>query len=124
MAEDIVAALLAANEAFYDAFDTGDMRAMASLWAERHEVACVHPGAAPLFGRQAVLRSWGDILSGSNRPAIQCLEPRCIAFERSGLVVCFEILAGGRLAATNAFVREQGIWRMVHHHAGPVSRIA
>ncbi|HKK31653.1 MAG TPA: nuclear transport factor 2 family protein [Alphaproteobacteria bacterium] len=124
MADNVTSALVAANEAFYDAFDTGDMQAMEALWAREHDVACLHPGAEPLFGREAVLRSWADILSGSGRPAIQCLDPRPIAFERAGVVVCFELLAGGRLVATNAFVTENGVWRMVHHQAGPISRPA
>jgi hypothetical protein len=36
-------------------------------------------------------------------------------------VVCVETLSGGRLAATNVFVREGGEWRIVHHHAGPIA---
>jgi len=32
--------------------------------------------------------------------------------------VCYEVLEGGFLAATNVFVREDGAWRMVHHQAG------
>jgi hypothetical protein len=120
----IRSALLAANEAFYDAFDTGDINAMEALWASEHSVACIHPGAAPLFGRDAVLASWNDILSAPLRPAIRCVDPYPIAFRQSGCVICFEILAGGRLVATNAFVLEQGIWRMVHHQAGPLSAIS
>ena len=115
------AALLAANDAFYDAFDSGDMDAMADVWAEVHQVACLHPGAAPIFGRDEVLASWRDILSASNRPAIQCLEPNSIVLDTTGLVICVEALAGGRLMASNAFVMENGLWRMVHHHAGPLS---
>ena len=36
-------------------------------------------------------------------------------------VVCIERLPTGVLIATNVFVREAGVWRMVHHHAGPVA---
>lgn len=32
-------------------------------------------------------------------------------------VTCHEVFDGGRLAATNVFVREDGAWRMVHHQA-------
>jgi ketosteroid isomerase-like protein len=115
------AALLAANEAFYDAFDSGDVDGMAALWAEEHPVACVHPGAAPIHGRDEVLASWKDILSASTRPAIQCLQPQALLLESAGLVLCIEALSGGRLIASNMFALEQGVWRMVHHHAGPMN---
>ncbi len=119
MHDDLHEALLAANEAFYDAFDTGDMNAMESLWATKFEVACLHPGAPPLFGREAVIESWAGILSGSGRPAIQCHNARAQVLPESGFVVCEEILPGGRLLATNIFVYEDGVWRMAHHQAGP-----
>lgn len=114
-------ALLAVNEAFYDAFDTGDVNAMGSLWAKDHPVACIHPGSPPIIGRDAVLGSWRAILSASLRPAIQCLEPEALVLGQSGLVVCIEALSGGRLVATNAYVQEAGVWRMVHHQAGPLN---
>lgn len=115
------AALLAANETFYDAFDSGDAEAMAKLWSEENPVACIHPGAAAIIGRDEVLSSWHDILSAPSRPAIQCLDPQGLIFDSNGLVVCTEALAGGQLVASNLFVLEQGVWRMVHHQAGPIN---
>jgi hypothetical protein len=29
---------------------------------------------------------------------------------------------GAELCATNVFAREDGAWKLVHHHAGPVLR--
>ena len=121
MTEAFSAALLSANEAFYDAFDTADLDAMSAIWASEHAVACLHPGAPPIFGREAVLRSWVEILTAPQRPAIQCVDPQAIAFHESGMVICREVLPGGALAATNVFVREGGVWRIVHHQAGPLS---
>jgi hypothetical protein len=39
-------------------------------------------------------------------------------------VTCYEGNAHqpAHLAATNVFVLEDGQWRMVHHHAGPLAR--
>ena len=31
-------------------------------------------------------------------------------------------LEGGTLAASNFFVREDGVWRIAHHHAGQIVR--
>jgi ketosteroid isomerase-like protein len=109
-------AILEANEAFYRAFRDGDTAAMDALWARRAEVACIHPGAAPLSGREAVIESWNEILGGP--PPIHCVRPRVHQLGDTGFVICGERVPGGVLVATNIFVREDGAWRMVHHHAG------
>jgi hypothetical protein len=37
-------------------------------------------------------------------------------------VTCHEVIrAGGRLAATNVYVRERGGWRIAHHQAAPIA---
>ncbi len=110
-------AILAANAGFYVAFRNGDATAMDTIWARRAEVACVHPGATPLHGRDAVMESWNEILGGP--PPIQCVFPRVHQVGDAGFVICGERVPGGTLVATNVFVLEDGAWRMVHHHAGP-----
>lgn len=122
-AMDIEDEVLAANAAFYDAFRRGDVHAMERLWAERSIVACVHPGRIPLFGRAAVLESWSLILTGPARPVITCSNAVVHPLgPDSAFVVCIEVLAGGPLAATNVFVREDGVWKLAQHHAGFVAR--
>ncbi len=110
-------AILAANEAFYAAFRSGDDDAMERVWAERAEVACVHPGSAPLHGRDDTMESWREILGGP--PPIHCVHPHVHQLGDAAFVICGERVPGGVLVATNVFVREGGAWRMVHHHAGP-----
>ena len=39
----------------------------------------------------------------------------------SAYVICYEKVTNGVLIATNIFVREDGAWRMIHHHAGQTS---
>ena len=39
----------------------------------------------------------------------------------TALVLCRELVGGAALIATNLFVREDGDWRLLHHHSGPVS---
>jgi hypothetical protein len=36
-------------------------------------------------------------------------------------VICFEEIMNTFLVATNVFVREGRVWKMVHHQAGPTS---
>lgn len=113
--------VLLANEAFYEAFETGDADAMDAVWAREAPVACLHPGWELLVGRDAVMQSWRGILLGGGAPgAIRCERPLARVAGDCAWVVCREVLSGGSLAATNLFQRESGAWRMVHHHASPL----
>jgi ketosteroid isomerase-like protein len=112
-------AVIAANAAFYDAFAAGALEAMDDLWARSVPVTCIHPGWGVLAGRDEVMASWAAILTAPERPAIACVEPQATVLGDVALVVCFERVGGGFLAATNGFVREEGAWRMIHHQAGP-----
>jgi ketosteroid isomerase-like protein len=115
------AAVLAANEAFYRAFATRDLAAMDRLWAQEAEVICVHPGWAPLFGRDAVLESWAGILGNPSAPNIGCIQAKATIHGQIALVVCYEVVERGYLVASNFFTREAGGWKLFHHQAGPTS---
>lgn len=112
-------AVLAANRAFYEAFDAGDFERIDALWARDHEASVIHPGWAPIHGRDAVLESWKGILEGPSPPDIRCGDAHARIEGDLAIVMCVEHLGGGDLLATNVFVHEQGAWRMVHHHAAP-----
>lgn len=113
----------ASNEAFYRAFRERDADAMESIWAKRASVACMHPGMDVLLGREAVMKSWRGILSHRDAPRIQCARVEVHVLGDSAYVTCLEGTAGERptLIATNVFTREDGLWRMVHHQAAPLS---
>lgn len=117
-------AVLAANRAFYEAFAARDVAAMEGLWAQRAPVTCVHPGWQALRGREAVLASWRGILQGPNPPAIRCADATAHLLGDAAFVICTERLPGVELVATNVFVREDGAWRLVQHHASGVARPA
>ena len=55
------AEVLFANDAFYNAFISRDIVALETVWATNAQVVCIHPGWPPLYGREAVMRSWTDI---------------------------------------------------------------
>jgi len=113
--------VLEANEAFYRAFSRHDAEAMGRLWAEAHPVACVHPGWDVLDGREDVLRSWSAILGSGGAPRITCSLAQAHVLGEVAFVTCHEVVDGGRLAATNVFVREGGRWRVAHHQASPIA---
>lgn len=131
-------AVLAANTALYNAFETADIDLMGAVWVEDPadgEVACVHPGWAPVHGRGAVLRSWSVIMA--NTPYIQFVLTD-VTVRVAGdvaVVTCGENIltdlpgpqdaapggfAGGHAVATNVFRRTPTGWRLWVHHASPV----
>ena len=114
--------MLAANLEFYRAFATRDIAAMDALWARGSPVACLHPGWSALTDREAVMSGWNGILSSPDSPRIVCYDEQVLLFGNTALVLCEEELDGGTLAASNLFVREDGEWRLAHHHAGQVVR--
>jgi hypothetical protein len=114
--------VLAANLEFYRAFGARDLAAMDTLWARRAPVACLHPGWTALAERAAIMGSWAAILSNPDAPRIACFDERVLLYGDAALVLCEEVLAGGTLAASNLFVREEGLWRIAHHHAGQIVR--
>jgi hypothetical protein len=114
-------AILFANEAFYRAFAERNFEAMEAVWARDHPVACIHPGWGPLSGRQEVMASWEAILKHPSQPHVTCLAPEVFILGDTAYVICFEEVGGSYLLATNIFVRQGSLWRMVHHQAGPTS---
>jgi ketosteroid isomerase-like protein len=108
-----------ANDAFYLAFNTRDLGQMEQLWAADYPCVCIHPGWSPLIGREAILDSFEGIFSGSGEGnTIIHHEPRVLPQGDLFSVVCYEQLQGGWLSATNNFVIEGGIAKIVHHQAG------
>lgn len=112
-------AVLAANLRFYGAFVDGDYAGMDAIWARRVAVACLHPGWAAIEGRDAVMESWRHVL-GDPEFRIRCIDERVHLYGDVAIVLCEEELAGGLLAATNVFIREDGAWRMIHHQASAI----
>ncbi|MBM2810118.1 MAG: nuclear transport factor 2 family protein [Chloroflexi bacterium] len=94
---------------------------MDALWARIAPVRCIHPGWNVLSGRDPVMESWRGILANSSQPKIIMAGASVDIFGNLAVVICRELVAGTPLAATNIFTLEDGAWRLVHHHSGPVS---
>jgi ketosteroid isomerase-like protein len=131
---DEAASALAANSAFYEAIEHGDMDALQRLWVDGDTAICVHPGLAPIRGHRAVLRSWAAVLAAT--PYLQFVLTDITA-EVSGhvaIVTCTEnllsaaegmpdtVFAGGHAVATNVFRMDVDGWRLWVHHASPVQQ--
>jgi len=113
-------ALLAANSAYYQAFQDRDSAAMAALWAQ-DGVSCIHPGWPPLIGRRSVLASYGDIFRNPLQEPIGRGQETVLLGEGEGRVLCIETVGDAALAATNWFRRVEGRWLLLHHQASPLA---
>lgn len=128
-----------ANQAFYEAFEARSLDAMASVWEHSDRATCTHPGWPTLRGWGQVAASFGVIFERT--PFIQFFlteqsvevvgdvawvvvqENVLQASETHGGRVAESLLGDATAEALNVFVRRGGSWKMVIHHASPVSGI-
>jgi len=126
-----VAALLAANEELYRAFEAYDLPRMERIWVQSERCTCVHPGWQLLRGWAEVRESWLAIFTGLEvlRFTLTHVQPE-VRGDLGWLTLHENIAsgaAGSRLGstvlATNIFERgADGAWRVLHHHASHVLR--
>jgi ketosteroid isomerase-like protein len=118
-------AVLAANQAFYDAFEARDLDAMSQLWEHSDRVACTHPGWRTLRGWGAVSGSWFALFQNDqNLQFILTAEQVEVAGDTAWVTVDENLIGGGvsgTIAALNVFVRRGTGWHMVVHHGAPVA---
>ena len=135
-------AVLAANAALYDAFESADLDLMEAVWLDgpqAEDVICVHPGWPALRGRGPVLRSWAMIMANTSYISFVLTDVDATVDGDVAVVTCAENiltgmpevaeplaalgstgLSGGRVAATNVFRRTETGWRLWVHHSSPV----
>ena len=119
--------VLHANQAFYGAFEERDLEAMSRLWEHSDRVLCTHPG-------WATLRGWGQVAASffalfQNDQHLQFILTNVaaeVAGDAAWVSVDENILSDAQpattVAALNLFARSpEGDWRLVAHHASPVS---
>lgn len=121
----VEAQVRAANLAFYDAHESRDLDAMASVWEHTDRVVCVHPGWPILRGWEAVEESWRRIFGGPGRNQfIVTNDVVVLDRELAWITLDENLVAGGAtgtVAATNIFARSDGAWRLTVHHGSPVA---
>ncbi|MEO1669977.1 MAG: nuclear transport factor 2 family protein [Cyanobacteria bacterium J06631_2] len=122
--------VLAANQAFYDAFCDRDLSQMRSLWWQGATSLCIHPGSQPLLGWSEIEESWAAIFRNTEELEID-LEVVQVEVDRSlAYVVVREIVLqanqGRRMKAqsiaTNVFQKMAQKWYLVNHHGSPIIR--
>src|SRR5690349_14662757 len=118
-------AVLDANHAFYDAFESRDLDAMSDLWAHDDRVICVHPGWTELRGWASVASSWAALFGGPQHLQFIVTDEHVVVAGDVAWVSCDENLLTGEGSATvaslNLFARDDlGSWKMLAHHGAPV----
>lgn len=119
-------AVAAANKAFYAAFEARDLDAMSKLWEHSDRIVCTHPGWTSLRGWGQVAASFFALFQNAQQlQFILTKEAAEVAGDVGWVTVDENILqntTATTVAALNLFVRGiDGDWRMVAHHASPVS---
>lgn len=116
--------VLAANAAFYDAFEQRSLDAMALVWEHSARVVCVHPGWPILRGWTVVEDSWRRIFDGPGRTQFIVTNDAAVVTGDVAWVTLDENMvdraATGTIAATNLFIRVDDGWKLILHHGSPV----
>lgn len=113
------------HEAFYRAMREGDSAGMRHAWLASPEVACIHPGAMPLIGYEAVIKSWNTILDSSHGIRVR-YEPRSrAAVDRFVIHVGLEVIeiqdkSTVLVSVTNVYELTGEGWKLRLHHGAPV----
>ena len=107
-----VAAVRAANRAYYEAFEARDLDAMSDIWQHDDEVVCTHPGWKTLHGWGAVAGSWFALFGGPQQLQFILTDERVRVSGDVAWVTVDENLISDRVkttvAAVNLFRRVDG----------------
>src|SRR5262245_22229483 len=126
MPDTTVEAVLAANRAFYEAFEGRDLDAMSDVWHHADDIVCTHPGWKTLHGWGAVAGSWFALFGGPQHLQVILTDERVHFAGELAWVTVDEKLMGANVGATVAAVHTfraiDGDRRMIVHHGSPVAR--
>jgi len=124
----------AANSAFYAALETRDLDAMADVWEHSDRIVVTHPGWTMLRGWAKVAGSWDAIFRNTGYIQFVLTDEQVTVVGDTAWVTLDENilqsageteLSGSKATSVNVFVRDLDRdgdqWRMVVHHASPVS---
>ncbi len=120
--------VLLANQAFYQALQALSLEGMEAVWWHEDWVRCLHPGGDLIQGWEDVRESWANIFRSTDYMRVSISRPLVQVIGDAAWVSCIENVtstfesgfASALIEATNIFVRRDGRWRIVHHHAAPL----
>ena len=121
-------AVVAANKAFYNAFESLEIARMESVWLQDQRIVCIHPGWRKLVGWGPVMKSWEGIFEGAFEMKFELGEMDVMISGDLAVVIVEENLtqrgydgiSRSQVLSTNVFERAGDKWLMVLHHGSPV----
>jgi len=122
-------AVRAANAAFYNAFEARDLDEMSAIWEHTDRVVCTHPGWASLRGWSRVSASFFALFQNAEHLQFILTNEHVEVHGGAAWVSLDENILDAEgattVAALNLYARnDDGPWRMVAHHASPVTASA
>jgi uncharacterized protein (TIGR02246 family) len=124
-AEDDVRAV---SDQFYSALEAmanGDASSMSNIWSHEDDVTTMHPIGGREQGWDAVRGAWEGVASASTDGTVTRTDQVIRVIGDGAYELCTEsasmTLAGEPVSlegrATNVYRKENGEWKVVHHHA-------
>ena len=117
-----------AADAFYAAGNrllAGDATAFEAIWSDADDISHLGPTGVVCTGRQAVMEQFAREAAMGFSGTLVADDRRYLETAEMGLLVCTERTSGMTregeplkrdIRSTTVFRRENGHWRVVHHH--------
>jgi ketosteroid isomerase-like protein len=114
-----------ANQEFYAAFESLDLKRMEAVWAHDDLVECVQPGWDLLLGWDEVRERWARVFANTTRVRVALSGVRVRVEGAVGWAACTVRLTTAFaegfdeavVQATNIFVLREERWLLAVHHA-------
>ncbi|MDQ7988007.1 MAG: nuclear transport factor 2 family protein [Candidatus Dactylopiibacterium sp.] len=126
MSKTLLATPEDAEQAFYEAFNRGDLDALMSVWSEDDDPVCIHPGGSRFTGLAAIRESWKQLFETGMKFRVRTSN---VVRAQSALLAVHSLLQhvhvegddtlAPPLITTNVYVRGASGWQLMMHHTSP-----
>ena len=115
-----------AEDAYYDALESGDLDTLLAVWDDSEDIACSLPMMPLAIGRDAVAAAWHGILEALQRIDLQVKHLAWIRTDTVAIHLVEELAAGApgqtgqSVYGPNIYRRRDDGWRLAVHQNAPV----
>jgi len=114
-----------AEDAYYDALESGDLDALLNIWDDADDIVCALPLRPLVMGRPAVTAAWREVLDAMPAIDLQVRHLQWIQGEDLAIHFAEELPEGPPggpampVYAINVFRRGSDGWRLIAHQNAP-----
>jgi ketosteroid isomerase-like protein len=115
-----------AEDAYYDALETGDLEALLGVWADDDKVACALPMTALVTGRSGVEKAYRDLLGALRKIDLEVHHLTWLKLGDTAVHLLEEVVTDAPgdakpppVYATNVYTSTGNGWRLVLHQNSP-----